>query len=158
MRGIKRKFKYLVAKTLLFIIFTGGFFSCQNNNEQITLDNNKKFVVRAIQKKEIKENHILVNRIDKINQQNNGLKGGNHEIKLNKEYATYLESVDGTYHSYTFKIDNQNRNNFDIHNLVLSLSKNNQYKAYLVKYSLTKEERESIDRGSYLSLIDKVTI
>lgn len=71
--------------------------------------------------------------------------------------ATYIENLDGSYHSYTFYIYND-ENNSNINNIVLSLTENGNYEADLVTYSLTQEERQLIDNGVQINLIDKMSI
>ncbi|MFD0964553.1 hypothetical protein [Pseudofulvibacter geojedonensis] len=71
--------------------------------------------------------------------------------------GTYIENTEKNYHSYTFQIYND-ENNYNINNIVLSSHNNEPYRAYLVIYNLTEEERNIIERGVDIPLEDKTVI
>src|SRR5690606_12151734 len=93
----------------------------------------------------------------------NGRTGQNKEVysaaldfTIETDYATYIESANGTYHSYTFPVYRAT-DGFPLENLLLSLRPDGSYRAFLVEYALTGEETEALFGGAPVDLDGKVS-
>ena len=153
---------YLKLGILLFGI---SFFltNCERETFEIEKTPNSKYSLSRIDLKQIQKNEALIKKIDSIENSIKKTKSNlkaryeNVQFNLNLNSATYIEATDGSYHSYSFYIEND-ENNFNINNIVLSSTENGEYEADLVTYSLTEEERNQISNGVEINLINKTTI
>ncbi|MDC1265618.1 hypothetical protein N8009_02365 [Flavobacteriaceae bacterium] len=152
---------YLKFGILFFGIFL-SIISCKQDDieVQIEQDNSKYFLTR-IQAYEFNKNLKLSEKISELKSKN---KATNYQARyedetfdLDLKQATYIESNDGSYHSYTFYIYNDEGNS-NINNIVLSSTENGEYEADLVTYNLTEQERNQIDNGIEIDLIDNTNI
>src|SRR5690606_27595592 len=81
----------------------------------------------------------------------------NVQFNLNLNEAAYIESTDGTFHSYTFSIYNED-DSYNINNIVLVSYDGQDYEAYLSTYTLTQEERDQLADGINLDLSQKASL
>jgi len=165
---MKQNFKkYLKLGILLFGI---TFFSpsCQTDdslksNTQEQGVNQTDFFISKIGKSTINKN--LRAHLTELNK---NLKGQNSQIYQNRtivsseygfsidtDYATYIESADGTYHSYTFYMKREVETD-TLENLLISLQPDGKYKALVITYNTTAQEKEDILNGLSVDLTDKV--
>ncbi len=151
----------LIPLLFLVLLFIN---SCQKQDDnEIKQTSERRYHLTRVSPKDFEANSILNNKIADISKSINMKKNNtyaryeNIEFYLNLNEATYIESLDGSYHSYTFAIYNENYS-FDINNIVLSLNSDGTYEADLVTYSLTEDERYLIDSGIEIELIDKMSI
>ena len=153
---------YLKLGILLFGI---SFFltNCEKETFEVEQTTNSKYSLSRIDLKQIQKNEALIEKIGSIENSIKKTKSNlqaryeNVQFNLNLNSATYIEATDGSYHSYSFYIENY-ENNFNINNIVLSSTENGEYEADLVTYSLTEEERNQINNGIEMDLINKTTI
>ena len=153
---------YLKLGILLFGI---SFFltNCERETFEIEKTPNSKYFLSRIDLKQIHKNEALIKKIgsieNSIKKTKSNLKARyeNVQFNLNLNSATFIEATDGSYHSYTFYIYNDEGNS-NINNIVLSSTENGEYEADLVTYNLTEQERNQIDNGIEIDLIDKTTI
>ena len=146
-------------------LFGISFFltNCEKETFEIEQTPNSKYSLSRIDLKQIQKNEALIEKIGSIKnslkktKSNSQARYQNVQFNLNLNFATYIEATDGSYHSYSFYIEND-ENNYNINNIVLSSTENNEYEADLVRYSLTEGERNQIDNGIEIDLIDKTTI
>jgi len=75
---------------------------------------------------------------------------------IETEEVTYMESEDGSYHSFTFQVVRDSPES-KIENLVFSFQQDSTYKIKLFTYDVSSEEKETILSGSYVNLDGKVT-
>lgn len=150
----------------LILVMSLAFNSCEEQDESIiqTQEAENQYKLIKLKPNEYKLNQKLNEKISSIQKDDKITKKGGHEIpnkkklELNLNEATYIENLDGTYHSYTFAIKDEN-NSSNIRNIILSSQPDSEeYKAFLITYSLTKEERIKIDNDGKLNLKDKMTI
>lgn len=93
----------------------------------------------------------------KQNQNNKSSSSDAYNFTVITEYASYIESNDGNFHSYTFPIVREINNGLT-ENLVLTLQDDNTYKALLMSYRLTEEELNAIKNNVDIDLTDKTTV
>ncbi len=152
---------YLKLGILLFGISL-SLISCKQDDIEIPIEQeNSKYFLTRIQTNEFKENLKLNEKISKLKTKsknsNSQARYENQTFDIDLNEATYIENLDGSYHSYTFNIYND-QDNHNINNIVLSMMEDGNYEADLVTYSLTEEERNLIDSGIEIDLLDKMTI
>jgi len=153
---------YLKLGILLFGI---SFFltNCEKETFEVEQTTNSKYSLSRIDLKQIQKNEALIEKIGSIENSIKKTKSNlqaryeNEQFNLNLNNATYIEATDGSYHSYSFYIQND-ENNFNINNIVLSSTKNEDYEADLVTYNLSEEERNQVNNGIEIDLINKTTI
>ncbi|REE06935.1 hypothetical protein DFQ09_1263 [Winogradskyella pacifica] len=75
------------------------------------------------------------------------------DFTIDTDVANYIEY--GAYHSYTFPVYRTTDNGL-IENLLLSLQNDGNYKAYLITYNLTEQEKEQIQNGITIDLEGKI--
>ncbi|MCK7590508.1 hypothetical protein M0G43_07990 [Subsaxibacter sp. CAU 1640] len=101
-----------------------------------------------------------MNKIHNINQKQESAKGNiqnksiyssQHDFFIETDYATYIESQDGTYHSYTFPIWRLEDNGL-FENILFSLKPDGTYKTFIVSYDLTEQERDDLNNGLYVNI------
>lgn len=68
---------------------------------------------------------------------------------------TYIESADGSYHSYTFPVIREIVTD-SLENLLLSLQKDGSYSAFLVSYGTTAQEKLDIEDGKPVDLSNRI--
>ncbi len=162
-----QKIKQLTRIGIIIIGILLFFSNCEEheiiNQTEIKQNNKNGYILTRVNKNEISNNSTLVKKINEVNEKkgsivNYSTRFENIQFNLNLNEAAYIESYDGTYHSYTFYINNED-NSFDINNIVL-VSYNNgvNYEAYLSSYSLTELERNQFINGVDINLEQKASI
>lgn len=140
-----------IANLLKLGIFLFGFsmllWNCQENEETIPrakIEN--EFTVTTIGRKQLIKNNVVNNRVEKINnkkQQQKSTETNSNDFVVIKDFITYIENNDGTYHSYTFPIKRTTTENYNLENLIISLNKDGSYKAVLVTYYFFNEQERN---------------
>ena len=103
-------------------------------------------------------NKSLINEINKIKSiatKSKFDKSSQDILNVNLNDALFIEDATNNKHSYIFKIAN---NSYDIKNLVLANNSSGNYDAYLVNYSLSKEERNLLVSGQDVDMRNKTSI
>ncbi|MCL6296566.1 hypothetical protein [Jejuia spongiicola] len=140
--------------------------NCQKQNDDLQeteQDNNSKYLLTRYKQKEFKDNTKLINKLSSLKEKtkksnvSSKSKDNSSKIDLDLSEATYIEDLENDYHSYTFSIYNEEEN-FNIKNIVISLSEDGSYEAFIVTYYLTEEEKQIIDQGLYINLDDNMSI
>ena len=108
--------------------------------------------------KNLKLTGKLATTLERLNETSLASKSSDTIYNINMDNALYLEDKNTNRHSYIFKTQNQDPLSFDIKNLVLASSQSGDYRAYMVTYTLTKEERKLLDAKGKLDLNGKTTI
>ncbi|WP_034060999.1 hypothetical protein [Lacinutrix jangbogonensis] len=169
---MKKFFKnYLKLGILLFLISL-VFTNCEKDDDFTTKEptvkqaQTVKYTTSIVQKTtfNINENlKLALNKfkaVDKSNVLNNASKlviNDSLNIAIEDGSAKYLESLDGSYHSYTFVAFDYGKSQ-GMQNIVLSLQLDGTYKEFLIYYDLTDSEIESYRNNEYVNLLGKVTI
>src|SRR5690606_12671900 len=152
---------YLKLGILLFGIFVVLFSCKQDDIENPTEQSNSKYFLTRLKGSELKQNLKLNEKISELKTRTKNpdfqARYENETFDLDLNEATYIESIDGSYHSYTFYIYND-EDNYNINNIVLSITENGDYEADLVTYNLTENEKQQIENGTLTDLKDKMTI
>lgn len=79
-----------------------------------------------------------------------------YNFKIDTDYVTYIENLDGSYHSYTFPVIYEVEKD-SLDNLLISLQKDGTYSAFIVKYNTTPQEKLDIEDGKSVDLTDKIS-
>ena len=167
---IKTYIKNKLKLALLFLVISISFQNCEKDDDLKVLESSQNqekspFKISKIGKAEIEGNKLLGSKLNKlilevnknrINAQNKTVYSSEHDFYINTDYATYLESEDATYHSYTFNILRIAEID-GIENLVFSLNPDSSYDAHIVTYNVSSVERELIFDGLYVDLTDKMS-
>ncbi|MBF03751.1 MAG: hypothetical protein CMP76_10695 [Flavobacterium sp.] len=155
---------FLKLGTLLLMLLL--FLNCEKQDiskkDDTELINSKKYILTRIKQNEISKNTTLFSKIKELENNKEFLsklgKYENTEFNLNLNEAAYIESLDGSFHSYTFYIDSE-VGSYDINNIVL-VSYNNgiDYQAYISTYTLTFEERIQLLNGNNINFDQRASI
>ena len=105
---------------------------------------------------EAKSKKILIDDIDNpiLKQVLNGIKTGQLNrgysdstiIEIEDQFATYIESKDGNYHSYTFYVTNTPKDE-GLENVLFSLNRSGGYDVFLVRYDVTEADIDALAHG-----------
>ena len=158
---------YLKLGILLFGVFIATI-SCDKDdttsyNQVPVLSNSTEFKIQRITNPPISQNKELSEKLSSFNSKKNtsnlnyqAREAYNAELDftIDTDISNYIEY--GEYHSYTFPIKRTEDNGL-VENLLLSLQINGTYKAYLVAYNLTEEEKLQIQNNENIDLSDKTT-
>jgi len=124
-------------------------FSEDVESTEVITKNNPKYIIKTLHREEIRRNQNLVNKLKQnifISPFGENTAGRNTNtdslnITIDESYAIYIETADGSYHSYTFKaIDNAQPELMK--NFILSLKEDGSYKEILTSYYLTEQDLE----------------
>ena len=144
-------------------------YSCQKDDDFKTVEENKTvnkapFKISKIGKEKMDANKYLKEKLSKLqenikkrktNAQNKTVYSSALDFYINTDYATYIESTDSTYHSYTFAIIRTIETDY-LENLLISLQPDGSYKTILLTYNITTQEKEDLLNGFQVNLLDKV--
>lgn len=147
----KRLKNYLKFGLLLFGINL-SLISCQQ--EHISEESNvngSPFSMRIISKNEFNKNpkvseqlKLFTNKSSNSNILNKGIYNSDYDFTVNTDYSKYIESDDGSLHSYTFLIEREEDNGL-LENLVLTLQSDGTYKAQVVIYDFSNDGQAEIN-------------
>lgn len=159
---------------LRFGIFCIGVFfmlvNCQLDDEFHQLEQNNTenteppFTVTRISKKEINQNQLISGVLERIKRQtitpvngnlNRLITNATFNVVIDDENAKYLEKSDGSYHSYTFKVVDDDEASKK--NLVLSVKEDGTYKEILVSYYLTEDDLQTYQLTGIIDFDTKIT-
>lgn len=160
---MKNNFKnYLKLGILLFGISI-FIIACQKENiieNEIIEQTNTDYKVKTIYQNTISQNPIISEQLIQFNQENtNGnlqrqVSSATNDFTVDTETATFIEY--SNYHSYTFAVQRDIENGL-IENLLLSLQADGNYRAVLIAYDLTEDEKLDVINGLPLDYSDKTT-
>ncbi len=148
---------YLKLGILFFgIVFL--FYRCEKEHFEYQESNNG-FIVKTIYSEDITRNRLLSETLDKIqkakpkNVSFRTVYNSQYDFYIDTDEAVYIEN--GEYHSYTLLVYRGFQTELT-ENLLLSLQSDLTYKAFIVSYDFTGEEKQMVENGQYVSLTDKV--
>lgn len=159
---MKQKLK---VKLLIILSISLLFLNCEKDDQIVSSSNhinNSKEKIKTIYKEEILNNQRISSMLEKVNKSieknkiNRNIYSPEFDFYINTDYATYIESEDGIYHSYTFPLFRDVYSS-NIENLVFSLNPDGSYKTVLITYNLTPEEKEKIINGVSINLENKIS-
>ncbi|WP_028284237.1 AHH domain-containing protein [Olleya marilimosa] len=134
----------------------------QINDQQVKSES--KVLVKKISRQEVYSNPVLANNLSKYcgEKSNNQIKGEEYSnanskiiynsdlnIAINDQVANFLQSTDGSYHSYTFNVINYNDLSAKS-NLLLSLQPDGSYLEVLINYDLSDQQLEAFNTTGLL--------
>jgi hypothetical protein len=168
---MKNKLKHLFKLGILILGISLFNLSCQKDDDINIINkeiNGEKspFKFSEINESQINQNKSLGRKLNSItnNIKQSKLANANKQIYsteddfyIDTDYATYIENTETNYHSYTFPVFRTVKTN-NIENVLLSLQADGNYKAMLVTYNLTAQERIDLDNGININFNDKVNI
>lgn len=164
---MKNKIKNYLKIGILLLGISLTLVNCQKddfeieNPQQIRKAN---FNITEIGVTKIQENKNISSKLSKLkeklsvkknNAQNKEVYSSEYDFTINTDYATYIESSDGLYHSYTFPITRETDNEI-IENLLVSLQPDGTYKMSLITYNFTNQEKQDYLNGQDIDLSGKV--
>tara|TARA_B110000902_G_scaffold50106_1_gene57409 strand:+ start:101 stop:1795 length:1695 start_codon:yes stop_codon:yes gene_type:complete len=139
----RKKLTSFLKLGILFFAISLFLWNCEKENlieEKIELSS--KFKVSNVTRFEINSNIKLAEKISKLSKSKKTFAkdtySSEHNFIINTDLAKYVESRDGNYHSYTFKVTRE-VNNGALENLLVSLQSDGTYKLFLIQYPLTPE-------------------
>jgi len=167
---MKKTFKNYLKLSILLLCVSFQFISCDKddtaivNETIVTQRTGSDYSVTKISFKDFDNNQKVISKLSDIrtkSKQTNStssksVSSTNNDFTIYTEEVTYMESSDGTYHSYTFPIIRNEPIN-GLENLLLSLQEDGSYKASIVTYDLNNEELENLNSGILSGLTDKVS-
>ncbi|MGY0392302.1 hypothetical protein ACW5R3_07095 [Bizionia sp. KMM 8389] len=168
---MKNKLKHLFKLGILILGISLFIVSCQKDDDINISDkeiNGEKspFKFSEINESEINQNKNLGRKLksitnnikqSKLANANKLIYSSEDDFYIDTDYATYIENTETNYHSYTFPVFRTVKTN-NIENVLLSLQADGSYKAMLVTYNLTAQERLDLDNGINISFNDRVNI
>lgn len=167
----KRKCKQYLKLVMLLFGVTLVLSSCQKDDDLIQIEQKKNsnqtdFKISKIDKSKLAENTTLTRKLTKLssnlrnkksnNSQNKTLVSNEFGFTIDTSYATYIESADKTYHSYTFYIQRDVEVEM-LENLLVSLEPDGTYKTSIISYNITAAEKEDISNNIYVDITNKVS-
>jgi hypothetical protein len=158
-QNMKHNFK----KISFLLILTFGFLFTACEKESIDANqkqNENSIVINSIDKDDLSPNAL--NSLDGIIVSSKKLLASNKIVDdaengfyIDTDFGKHLQL--GNYHSYTFQITRYNDSKL-LENLVLSLKPDGTYKAFILSYDLSLEEKEKIANGIAIDLSHKTTL
>ncbi|GAA3792578.1 hypothetical protein GCM10022271_26140 [Corallibacter vietnamensis] len=126
--------------------------SCQKNDDIITTEQHLEktsLQIKIIKNKEIFSNNKLFSKLHEFstiknteNSQNKTVYNAVYDFYIDTDIANYIET--DANHSYTFPIYRNTSSNL-IENLLLSLQEDGTYKAYLIAYHFSEEQKNQVN-------------
>nr|WP_321221611.1 hypothetical protein [uncultured Psychroserpens sp.] len=95
----------------------------------------------GLKEKPLKSKNDPVNRL---------IYNSNYDFTVETDFAKYIESIDGTYHSYTFPIITADAEDTSLDNLVLFSENGSDYSAKLIKYNLTEDQLNQLTNFDHI--------
>ncbi len=154
--------KQKINKLLSIIILLGLFvslFNCQKEDFEEDLHKNEiPFKMKIIDKDSILNNRVLLQKLKTIVGNNSNqtddsrdmIYNSDYGFTVNTDYAKYIESDDGTFHSYTFVAEtdlNEGNENL-IENLVISLQTDGTYLSEITVYNISDTDNITMQRAA----------
>lgn len=156
----RNKIIFFLSLCMLFILW-----SCRQDLYPVTeKQNGQRFIVERRSSTELQKHSNLIKSVNAIEEKlktkkhSTFAKYENTTFNVNLNDALYIEDTSNNNHSYIFRIDDANSSSYDLENLVLKPNSSNGYDAFLVTYTLTETERNTIANGHNVDVSNKTTI
>jgi hypothetical protein len=135
---MKKTKKYVLLGILLFGM-TFVLTNCEKDFDNLEESSIKDtpFKMRIIKGDELKKNSSITKKLKKINtkiQQKSSVYNAEYDFYVETDFAKYIESDDGSFHSYTFLI-HRNVDNGLLENLVFTSQDDGSYESKIVTYN-----------------------
>tara|TARA_R110000751_G_scaffold14621_2_gene47196 strand:+ start:88110 stop:89657 length:1548 start_codon:yes stop_codon:yes gene_type:complete len=137
--------------------------SCQKDDElkQVTTNTENKsgLIFKTLNKTEVVSNSLIKQKLNTLNKKpisnvvNRDVYVEGYDFTISTDGVNYIETENGAYHSYTFKIKRANSNGL-LENLIFSLQPDGSYKTVLVNYQLTPDQVNKLEQYLPISLIN----
>lgn len=144
---------------ILVLLFAFTLFNCEKDDEFIP----EKVVTQNFKITKINESDLNLNLLSKLENINKKSKAfdrlitsENHDFIISTNSGSYLETIDGLYHSYTFPIIRNSESDF-LENIMFSKHIDEDYKIKLITYEVSSEEKEILKNGGVVDLEGKVS-
>jgi hypothetical protein len=166
------KNKKTIIKLGIFLFGVSLFLSnCEKNEinevhqtiKETTIKSN--YSVSEIGVSEAQRNTSLIQKLDELtkkkkkshnkNTHSKSVYSSEYDFTVNTDFGKYLESSDGTYHSYTFPVTRETDNGL-LENLLVTLQLDGSYKLFLISYNINEKEKQEFLEGKYINFKDKV--
>jgi len=141
---MRHKMKKIIILSIIFMLF-----SCSEDFYEDALQQKNEITIKDISLKDLSksDNPNLFKTVQKIKAKKESVAGkmvydSINRIYFDDENGKLIETATG-YKSYTFKVERETPNNFELENIVFS-KKGSEYEAILVKYELTPSEVEKL--------------
>lgn len=164
---VRKQFKHYVQLGILLLGIPLLLTNCEKDDSFLKEESSTqhlhtpKYTTSVVYTKAINENENLTKTLNKLrgtkipNQASKLILNDSLNIAIEDSSAKYLESADGSYHSYTFLAFNYDEpQGFD--NVLLSLQPDGTYREFLFHYDLTDSEIELFNNNEYVNLEGKV--
>jgi len=156
------RLKSFVKLVVILLGISFFFIACQEETiKPMDEQNSPGFKIETIHTKQIQQNRELIENLKFIEQKTKP-KAENtmarqiydsvYGFTIDTSIAQYIEY--GNYHSYTFSVERDVDNGLT-ENLFLSLQNDGSYKAFLVSYNLTPEERDRLLNSEDIDLSEE---
>ncbi|MHC9089047.1 AHH domain-containing protein [Tenacibaculum sp. IMCC1] len=110
------------------------------------------FKITTLNSEQISKNEKVKEILKKSKKYEKNLKAKSvanyQDFYIDTSFSKYVESSDGTQHSYTFLID---RNNNTLENLLLSSNNQGGYNTYIVSYGFSSQEKSNMNFNDFSS-------
>jgi len=156
-----RKTNFIKLGILLFGISL-FLFNCEKEDEAFISQTKFKYKIEKVTFTFYQNNTTLLKKVDEFNVTKRAIDIQNKTDNSDKKYtintkeAIYIENNEGTHHTYTFEISNNDP--LELQNIVLSLQDDGNYKAFLTTYQITKQERIDLYNGVSVDLSERTSI
>ena len=144
---------------IAFVCIVLTLFNCQKDDvvNQQTKQNeqNSGFITSKVDASQIERNTNLTKQLnsiksklkdEKADMQSKSVYSSTYDFIVDTDFATYIESQDSIYHSYTFPVYRTFETNL-VENLLLTLQDDGTYGVVLMAYDLTAQEKEDLALG-----------
>lgn len=145
-------------------------FNCQKDDAVIVNQPQDKIVssnfkVLNLNKSDIEKNKTLTSSLQKLEDtlsvtrlanESKVVSNSGYSFIIDTGSATYIESNNGDYHSYTFTIYREDATAL-LENLIMSLQDNGSYRAFITSYNITLPELQTLQTGAYVDLTNKTS-
>lgn len=152
---------------LIILAIIVSFTSCEKDDVKPEIESpllKQENIFKTISFKELSNNKNILKEINAF--KNNRLSSEflgrtiNDSItglEIDTDFVSYLESVDGQYHSYTFNVTNTPKG-VGLENVFFSLQSDGSYKKFIAYYDLTEIEINDLQKGKFVDIENKLQI
>jgi len=167
---MKKTFKDYFKLGVLLLGISLALVNCQKDDNTDLIEEvssaKARFSISKVGASEIIKNQQLVGKLEKIelekkkkkqiSSSNKEVYSSEYDFTIITDYASYIESLDGTYHSYTFPILRGFETVYT-ENILFSLQEDGTYETSIVTYNVTSDEKELLTQRIPVNLEGKVS-
>lgn len=164
---MRKNIKQLTFIGILLLGFSLVFTSCEKDDSVLKSNTDSKtkedlkYNVSNISLLESKKNLKLAGKLQKYISAAKVINGktivnDSLQIAVNDSQVKYLETQDGSYHSYTFSVTDYDHPE-GIKNLMISLQPDGTYKEEIISYNFSEDDIELIRQNIEIDIQDKIS-